>query len=158
MTFERWSADRRYGVRVEAHQLAALRDECERAGHHETGGVLLGRYASRRDCAVVTEVVPPPADSSRGRTWFRRGVAGLARLFADRWRSERITYIGEWHFHPGAEPEASGQDRREIADVASSAEVRCPVPILLVVGLHPDLEIEAWVAPRGMAPVPLDQP
>ena len=104
----------------------------------------------------MTEVVPPPPDSRRGRTWFERGVAGLTALFADRWRNERKAYLGEWHYHPGVEPVASGQDHGQIAEIAVSPSARCPVPVLLVVGLYPDLVIEAWVAPRGGDAVPLN--
>ena len=152
MSLERWSADRRFGVRLEDDVLETLRDECARSGHLETGGVLLGRYSSRQDCAVVTEVVPEPPDSSRGRTWFHRGVRGLRALFVARWRARRDVYLGEWHFHPGVNPEPSGRDQEQIRVLAAAASVGCAAPVLLVAGLMPNLVIDAWVAPRR-APV-----
>jgi integrative and conjugative element protein (TIGR02256 family) len=150
VSIEFWSPDRHYGLRLDDTALASLREQCERAGSHETGGILVGRYSSRRDCAVVTEVVPPPRDSRRGRTWFERGVEGLRDLLLSRWSAQRQVYIGEWHFHPGGEPDASGQDQREIAALAASAGVRCEVPVLLIAGTpSPDgFAVAAWVAPR----------
>lgn len=157
MSQEFWSVDRRYGLRFDEATLTRLREECRRAGDHETGGILVGRYSTRRDCAVVTEVVPPPTDSRRGRTWFVRGVTGLRALLAARWNSHRQVYLGEWHFHPGAAPDASGTDRRSITELAAAASTRCRVPVLVILGtLDGDrFAMAAWVAPEGGVITPL---
>lgn len=157
MTIEMWSADRRYGLRLEHEILDRFVEECAASDVFETGGMLVGRYSSNRDCAVVIEVVPPPSDSRRGRTWFERGVRGLSQLLTERWRTKRQVYLGEWHFHPGEDAAcASPTDREQIRILARDAAVRCPVPILLVAGGVSDhLRFRAWVAPHGAAAIEL---
>jgi integrative and conjugative element protein (TIGR02256 family) len=157
MSIERWSTDRRYGLRLEAPIVASLQRFCDEAGDLETGGILVGRYSTRQDCATVTMVVGPPRDSSRGKTWFRRGVSGLAALLAARWREHRDAYIGEWHYHPGGPPKASQQDRNQLREIARRASARCPVPVLLIVArsVEGHVELGAWVVPQDGEPLEL---
>jgi integrative and conjugative element protein (TIGR02256 family) len=132
--FELWSADRRFGVRLEEPHLEELLSLCDQAGGLETGGVLIGHYSSNLDCAVVTEITGPPPDSVRGRTWFQRGVSGLRDLFLERWNERRHSYLGDWHFHPGGLPKPSGTDIGQMQATAANRRVRCPYPVLLIVG------------------------
>ena len=137
--------------------MAALREECERAGTVETGGVLIGRYNDRSDTALVSSVEPAPPDSMSGQTWFVRGVAGLADLFRRRWRMGQY-YLGEWHFHPGGHADASGEDRMEAFDLAKSPSYQCPEIVFLIVARREDTwEAAAWIFERGRdAPVCLN--
>jgi integrative and conjugative element protein (TIGR02256 family) len=114
----------------------ALAQYCTQAGRHETGGILIGHYTPLGDQAVITKVTSAPRDSSAGRSWFVRGVAGLQQLINRAWR-RRDYYLGEWHFHPFASPDPSDRDRRQIAYLSRDPDYRCPEPILIVVGGDP---------------------
>lgn len=124
---------------------------CRDAGEVETGGILIGRYTERHDCAVVDHVTGPTEDSRATRTRFRRGTAGLQKLLDRLWRRERRYYLGEWHFHPGAASEPSSVDRRQLRSIARDPGYSCPEPILLIIGGNPsgDWTATAFVFPRG---------
>lgn len=131
------SADKRFGVQLDAGQVQRLLDWCADAGAIETGGILVGRYTARHDCALVTDVLSAPHDSRRGPTWFQRGIVGLQAVLDRVWGQRRDFYVGEWHFHPFASPTPSPTDHTQMAAIAASASWKCPEPVLLIVGGNP---------------------
>ncbi|MFQ5829402.1 MAG: Mov34/MPN/PAD-1 family protein [Candidatus Methylomirabilia bacterium] len=157
---EFWSSDRRFGVRFGEEEIQSIRDLCMAANRGETGGILIGFYTERHDCAVVTAVTGPTSDSRVGRTWFYRGVRGLQNLLDRLWHRRRHYYLGEWHFHPGAVPHPSPVDVDQLKQIAASQEYRCPEPVLLVVGGDPAAHwsMRSYVFPGGQDPLPLTGP
>lgn len=138
--------DRRLGVVISEDVHRRLVEHCVRAGHKETGGVLIGRYTDLHDQAIVTEVTGPPSDSIRRRASFIRGLAGLQGHIDRAWRRHRY-YLGEWHFHPFMAAAPSDRDKTQIKDFSQDAAYACPEPILIVVGGDPrhDPQIEVGV-------------
>lgn len=125
----------RYALRMAAKSWRQIDQECKRSGVIETGGILVGHYTSDQSTAVVTEALPPPRDSSRGRRWFHRGVAGLRRLLAKRWENAtRTYYVGEWHYHPATIVEPSGDDLAQMYSVSGDPRYQCKEPLMLIVG------------------------
>jgi len=151
---ELWTHDRRFGVLLSRERISEALRFCRRAGRHETGGILIGRYTQSLDLAIVHEVIGPPRDSTAGKTWFRRGVEGLQEILAERWSKGRDYYLGEWHFHPGSPPVPSLDDEEQMKALASTAEALCPEPILLILGGNPrgKWTLSAHVYPRGKFP------
>ncbi len=145
------SGDRRFGLLMPGGIIAEVLRRCRDADGLETGGVLVGKYTDALDCAVVTHASGAPTDSRRGRAWFRRGTRGLQRWLDRLWGRERLYYLGEWHFHPGAEAEPSGTDRKQMQSIAESEQYLCPQPVLLIIGSHPagHWEARAFVYQRG---------
>lgn len=145
------SADGRFRVVIGEDQLERLVHLSRKAGRVETGGILVGSYSEVQDTAVIARVTGPPRDSRAGRSFFDRGTRGLQALLDRLWRSEHEYYLGEWHFHPGGEAEPSDEDRRQMRSFATCADVRCPEPILLIVGGYPETgrSVRAFVYPNG---------
>ena len=132
------SDDGRFRVSLPSEQMTQMLSYCQAARGIETGGVLAGYYTPTYDCAVVTEVSGPPADSHASRTRFQRGVRGLKQWLASLWnRSQRRYYLGEWHFHPYAAPDPSGDDCKQMREIAVTPEYYCPEPLLIIVGGDP---------------------
>lgn len=99
----------RYSLQVTASSWQQIDHESGQSGAIETGGILVGHYTSDKSTAVVTEALPPPKDSMRGRSWFHRGISGLRGLLVKCWNNQvRTYYIGEWHYHPVSILEPSG--------------------------------------------------
>lgn len=144
--------DRRFGVTLSGDVLGELLRHCVAADDHETGGLLIGAYTDRFDMAVVHRVTGPSPDSQAGPTWFRRGVQGLQELLQKRWRMEGDYYLGEWHFHPGALPQPSGDDHAQMQTISRSPPYRCPEPILVILGGDPagEWSVSAQVYPQAM--------
>lgn len=130
------TADRSIAVDIEDGALEAMRRLCARAGWLETGGVLIGRYSEFGDRVVVTEVTGPPRDSGRFPFSFIRGIKGLTARLRHEWQ-EGTYYVGEWHFHPRAAPTPSKTDLKQIKAFAADPDLRCPTPVLIVLGGDP---------------------
>jgi integrative and conjugative element protein (TIGR02256 family) len=124
---------------------------CMEAGNAETGGILVGHYTEKHDWAIVTDVSGAPKDSKRARASFIRGVRGLQKWFNHIWGSNRHYYLGEWHYHPFASPEASSVDAHQLKEHSENAPLRCPEPVMIIVGGNPNgsWEARAYVHPRG---------
>lgn len=155
------SADGRFHIVVGEDQLQRLIHLSRKAGLIETGGILVGKYSESQDTAVIARVTGPPRDSRAGRSFFERGTRGLQALLDRLWHGEPEYYLGEWHFHPGADTEPSGEDRKQMRSFATCDALRCPEPILLIVGGYPTTgrPIRAFVYPGGdqheLEPIPL---
>jgi integrative and conjugative element protein (TIGR02256 family) len=133
------SADGRFGLAVPALQVRVLLRLARKAHHVETGGILVGSYSATLDCAHVTGVSAAPKDSKASGWSFERGVRGLERWLIKLWNApQRSYYLGEWHFHPHASPEASLCDRTQMVAISHNASYRCPEPLLLVLGGDPN--------------------
>ena len=129
-----------------------------RAGKHETGGILIGRYADEGATALVDEASEPPPDSRAGPNWFHRGKRGLRELMEARWDNEgRRYYVGEWHFHTAMVPWPSGQDMRQMKEVANDELYDCREPILVIVCpvAKGQWTVKVFVFPQARAPVEL---
>lgn len=155
---EFWSRDGRFGLRVGSARTRAILVACRVAGTDETGGVLIGTYSAEHDCATVTRVCGPAPDSRFGPTWFHRGVHGVQQILDRYWRRGAGFYLGEWHFHPYAEPVPSGIDHGSMRGIARSSPYNCPEPVLLIIGGDPRgaWNAAAFVFLRGSRPVRLD--
>lgn len=151
------SADRRFGLRLDARDVKKITKLCRRAFPNETGGILIGRYNERHDLAEITGISPPPPDSHQAPTAFYRGVQGLQRCLQRLWHGKRQYYIGEWHFHPLGTPEPSGRDAAQMRDIATAKNYRCPEPVLLIVAgtAERPLDFGAYVCLESGGPLKL---
>lgn len=144
---------REYALRVTAASWQQIDRECDQSGEIETGGILVGHYTPDNLTAVVTEALPPPKDSARGRSWFHRGVAGLHRLLAKRWENQiRTYYIGEWHYHPAIRVEPSHVDLGQMYGINVDLRFCCKEPVMLIVGQAQHVDerpVRAFVFPQG---------
>lgn len=148
---EFWSDDRRFGLRICSSDLSTLLTICSDSGSMEVGGILVGSYTVKHDCAVTSGISGAPSDSRSGPTWFHRGVRGLQEWLDRCWHVLRHYYLGEWHYHPHGSPLPSQSDVFQLERIADSAVYRCPEPLLLIVGGDPLVgwTIGTYVFPRG---------
>jgi integrative and conjugative element protein (TIGR02256 family) len=97
----------------------------------EVGGWLLGYWTE--DSIVVTHATPP---NSRG-TPFGVTISGRGhrRDFDRAWgrTGGRVTFLGDWHTHPGVPAEPSTKDDRAAAQLASDPDFQTPRPLLGIV-------------------------
>lgn len=153
--YEAWSSDACYGLRIPSRLVDRILALCERSPDLETGGILVGYYTRKRDCAVVTAASAAPSDSQSGRCSFYRGVEDLQGWLTTLWRrARRRYYLGEWHYHPSGRPYPSGVDTAQFRANAEDKSYNCPEPIMVIVGAHPNNHWEVcsfvYVTGRGM--------
>ena len=122
------------GTRIRVAPAAAeeMRRLAAVAFPQEVAGVLVGRYVGG-DLAEIVSVTGPTTDSTHGLTACERGSAGLTELLERLW-DEGLYYLGEWHTHPAAPPTPSDTDTETMRGFARDPAVRCPEPILLILG------------------------
>lgn len=120
-------------VQLMEDALRLIREEALASAGKETGGILIGRYATDSNVAIVSAATECPSDSNAGRAWFQRGISGLTAKLRARWIHGEY-YLGEWHSHPGAPPDPSSNDIREMRSISIDASYRCPKPIMIIAG------------------------
>jgi integrative and conjugative element protein (TIGR02256 family) len=119
---------------------------------NETGGLLLG-YRHSRTVIVITDAIGPGPAANHRRTGFDPDSAWQTRQIALRYEAagRRITYLGDWHTHPGGTTALSRTDRRTLRGIARHSEARCPAPIMAVLADGEPWTIAVWQqAPRSV--------
>src|SRR5207248_1353647 len=56
----------------------------------------------------------------------------LARIYAE--RDRRVSYLGDWHTHPTAQPIPSFRDLETLGVIAAYSPARCPEPLMAILG------------------------
>jgi len=137
--YEFVSADKRFGLTIYAAEIESILKYCNNSNGKETGGILIGRYSLEQNMAIVTHVSGPPEDSKSGSYFFLRGIKGLQKILNRLW-SRKEYYLGEWHFHPYAAPIPSNTDNQQMVEFSCDIRMKCPEPILLIIGGNPITE------------------
>ncbi|MFA5240536.1 MAG: Mov34/MPN/PAD-1 family protein [Phycisphaerae bacterium] len=137
--YEAWSKDKKYGLRIPSEVLQKMLSFCQKAGNMETGGILVGYYNRHHDCAIITDCSNPPRDSKCGENYFYRGVHGLQKWLIRLWHlGQQMYYLGEWHFHPFANPNPSDIDIKQLRSNAGNKSYNCPEPVIFIIGGNPN--------------------
>lgn len=127
----------------------------------ETGGMLLGYWAvgddagdSSADEVVVVATIGPGPQAQRGRTWLRPDHDWQLRQLEDAYvqSGRTVTYLGDWHTHPGGAPVPSRRDRRTMRAVRRSSSARTPRPLMMIVGPEPSSAPVMWCLTAGRLP------
>ena len=112
---------------------AEMLHQADDAAPLETGGMLLG-YGSRNN-AVITSIIgagPEAAhESHRFEPDWNWQTERLAAAYEAAGR--RVTYLGDWHTHPGGSTTISKTDRGTAVTIARHPPARCPRPVIAVV-------------------------
>ena len=126
----------------------------------EAGGVLLGRWLTKRLSFVVDDItIPLPGDRRSRTSFFRSGPAHMQAIDSSLRNSQYTRgYLGERHTHPGPVPTPSAVDlydwrRRMHRDV-----VELPKVFFVIVGT---MEIGVWAGDRSrhsLTPLELSMP
>lgn len=122
-----------------------MRDEADDHHPNETGGLLLGYWAQEGE-AVVTGVVGPGSGASHWLYGFAPDAGYQERELAEAYRASagQVTYLGDWHTHPGSIAEPSRKDRGTIRRIAAEPEARCPHPLMIILGQRERWQFAAW--------------
>jgi integrative and conjugative element protein (TIGR02256 family) len=128
------SDNREYAVEIDSNLLNDIFIECKKSSDYETGGILIGNYSDDMRNAVIRSISKAPIDSRSGKASFKRGVKGLINLLDKKWNESGEYYLGEWHFHPNNSSQPSGTDIRQMKELCKNKRLKCPEPILLIIG------------------------
>lgn len=117
----------------------------------ETGGILLGYWAVSGDEAVVTAILGPGPNAVHSRKSFIPDSdfhnQEIAKIYEQSGRN--VTYLGDWHTHPGGYARMSKQDRNTLLKIGATAEARAPNAVMLIAaGEEGNWQIKAWCCVR----------
>lgn len=123
-----------------------MRSEADRVAPAETGGVVLGWSNTDRREVVVTNALGPGPEAVHTATgflpdgeWHDREVDHVYQ------RSGRlVTYLGDWHTHPGGRGLLSLTDFRTLARISRNPEARAPQPLMLILAHGTPWTLVAW--------------
>lgn len=98
----------------------------------EVGGWLLGYWSEDLRSVMLTHATPP---ALRG-TAFGVTISGTGHRdkFNAAWAASDglITFIGDWHTHPGGPTVPSQQDQRAMRQLAEDADYGTPIPVIAI--------------------------
>lgn len=98
----------------------------------EVGGWLLGYWSEDRATIVVTHGTPPAV---RG-TAFGITISGKGhrRRFDEAWACSNghVTFIGDWHTHPGGPTTPSATDHRAMRQLYEDRDYGTPEPLIAI--------------------------
>jgi integrative and conjugative element protein (TIGR02256 family) len=99
----------------------------------EVGGWLLGYWSETRDALVVTHATPPAFRGSP--LGVRIGARGHRRRFDEAWErcEHRVTFLGDWHTHPGGPTQPSPTDRKAMKQLSEDGDYDTPEPLIAIV-------------------------
>jgi integrative and conjugative element protein (TIGR02256 family) len=121
-------------VRLSDAAEKTLRESFTSAEPNETGGVLIGLVNWNRRTVYVTRVLKPPSDSCSSPYAFVRGTSDVpdeVEHIHER-TGAMLGYVGEWHTHPGGEPQPSLQDLSTVEKIKPNLD-KVPLPALLLI-------------------------
>jgi integrative and conjugative element protein (TIGR02256 family) len=127
------TTDNQFRVVIASDVFDAIIKQCEKSTGNETGGILIGHYSNSQKTAIITSATAPTVDTIMCPTSFFRGKQGLKTILDNLWDSGDY-YVGEWHYHPFASSKPSNQDIRQMIDFSKNDKLKCPEPILIVIG------------------------
>jgi integrative and conjugative element protein (TIGR02256 family) len=99
----------------------------------EVGGWLLGYWTEARCALVVTHATPP---GGRGTPLGVTITAkGHQRRFDQAWARSAglVTFLGDWHTHPGGPATPSHQDRKTMRQLADDPDYQTPQPLIAII-------------------------
>lgn len=130
---------------------------CKSSYPNETGGILIGFYNEQYTSAIISKFISAPPDSKSGPTWFVRGINGVKKKLDQLWYKKNEYYIGEWHYHPDSSSNLSNQDIKQMSEISSNENYKCPEPVLLIVGgRYKSWEYSTYVFPKNKKFIQLD--
>lgn len=103
---------------------------------NETGGVLLGFFDFHHKVVCLVQALPAPPDSVERPVFFERGSDGLRSMVtaATGRTGGSVTYVGEWHSHPGTSTEASELDADVFEYLRRELRRDGQPPFMMIVG------------------------
>lgn len=116
--------------------LKSLIIEGNQKAPRETGGILAGYVSDDDQEIVITSVVGPGPNAIHKKRRFTPDYEfhkdEIGKIFDE--SKGRITYLGDWHTHPGAKAYMSFLDKRALSSIAKERENFMDRPIMMILG------------------------
>lgn len=132
-------------VVVSEDVLADLSADADAFAPRETGGILMGNWHSARMVQITTAIGSGPK-ARHTRTSFTPDYdfqeAEVRRIYLE--TEGRVTYLGDWHSHPGGLADLSDRDRETLARISKSEEARAERALMAILGPGDPWTARVW--------------
>ena len=111
----------------------------------ETGGVLMGYFASEHVPVILYAAGPGPKAIHHHNYYLpdqKFDESEIAAVYEKYGR--KITYLGDWHTHPASFPELSGRDKRTLRRIARYKLARVETPLMLLLSDKGCWDVSLW--------------
>lgn len=125
--------DQLYSIKFSENAYIQMLQHCNESTPYETGGILIGNYSFDQRTANIMQITSAPKNSKRSMSRFHRSSNGLREILDAAWNQGQY-YLGEWHYHPNGSSLPSSIDKKQMIDLSHAKQLKCPEPILVVVG------------------------
>lgn len=126
-------------LRISKPTIETWRQDLERAGRREIGGVLFGEQLAEGDFRIV-EATRQRFGGGSATRFYRRGFQARSVLKALHKRyggdPSRFNYLGEWHSHPNAPAYPSARDELTMCQLLADQAGAVNFLVLAVVRLE----------------------
>jgi integrative and conjugative element protein (TIGR02256 family) len=114
--------------------LETMVTEARRTEPLESGGVLLGWHDQEDLQLVVASVFGPGPEATHQRTRFSPDGDWQREQIAKTYEASgrTVSYLGDWHSHPGGSDSPSRRDERTARRIARSRSARARQPLMLI--------------------------
>lgn len=113
----------------------------------ETGGILLGYVAEPTGSVVVLDTLGPGPNAVHTPSEFEPDQAWQKHQLAIRYRTSDglLSYVGDWHTHPGGTATPSRRDRTTLRRIARYPAARLSRPAMVILGTREGaVSLRAW--------------
>ena len=113
---------------------------------NETGGVLMGYWASGKDDVVITDAIGGGPLARRMRKRFSPDSEFQAKAIAEIYATSGgvRTYLGDWHTHPRGRLALSLTDKQTLRRIAKHPAARASSPIMVLLAGEGKWRAAAW--------------
>ena len=124
-------------IRLPSEVRLAVERACERAGRHETGGMLFGEHVGDDEFRVLEATVAGRGTVASFLRGLRDGILRLNAFFARTRRDyQRYNYLGEWHSHPSFALHPSGTDDASMQEIVNDVKTNARFAVSMIVKLR----------------------
>lgn len=111
-----------------------MTEEADDKAPRETGGLLAGYWTQDRNEVVITTLVGPGPKAKHGNFTYRPDYDYQREEMRNIFDSSKgdVTYLGDWHTHPGGRARLSILDHLVLWRIARRKEAFAPQPLMLV--------------------------
>ena len=124
-----------------------IKEELEKAGEKEIGGILLGEHTNENEFKVCEISVQRFGGNFAFFERIAQSVIGPIRNFFDRTghNYKKFNYLGEWHSHPSFMPRPSRIDDDTMQELINDDKLGANFIVLMIVKLGRGKRIEGTV-------------
>lgn len=109
----------------------------------ETGGILMGYHYE--NSFLISHIIGPGPKAIHTKTSFTPDDEYHENEIAVIYKASNgsITYLGDWHTHPGEGSYLSALDKSTLKKISDYKLARLPEPLMIILGTFP-VELKCW--------------